>query len=234
MCARMFIKVNGIDLYYEDAGEGRTIIFLHGNSQDVSMFSEAVEYFRHGYRCITIDSRGHGSSEWGTNELTIPLLADDVVKFIEAKDLSDVVIIGFSDGGNVGLEAAAATDRIKELIVVGANLYPKGLTTFTRHAISVTRALCLPLCFIPSVRRTRRRYRLMSHQPPITDDKLSKITARTLVIAGTEDMVKTEHTREISEKIPFASLKLFEGCGHFLFVSVPNELFGTIREFLEN
>jgi pimeloyl-ACP methyl ester carboxylesterase len=230
----MIININDVNIHYEEAGEGRTVIFLHGNSQDVGMFSEAVEYFKERYRCITVDSRGHGSSEWGTTELTIPLLADDMVKFIEAKDLRDITIIGFSDGGNIGLEAAAVSDRIKELIVVGANLYPKGLTTFTRHSVSVVRALCLPLCFIPSVRRTRRRYRLISHQPPITDDKLSKITARTLVIAGTKDMVKTSHTEEIFEKIPHASIKLFEGCGHFLFVSVPDELFRIMEGFMED
>jgi len=230
----MMIKINGIDIHYEDVGEGRTIIFLHGNGQDVSMFSEAVEYFRERYRCITVDSRGHGSSEWGVKELTIPMLADDIVKFIEAKDLKDVTIIGFSDGGNIGLEAAAVSSRIKELMVVGANLYPEGLTEFTRHAINVTRALCLPLCFIPSIMRTRRRYRLMSHQPPITDDKLSKITARTLVIAGTEDMVKTSHTEEIFEKVPCASIKLFEGRGHFLFVTVPDELFRIMEGFMED
>jgi len=230
----MIISVNGISMHYEDVGEGRTIIFLHGNSQDMGMFSDAVEYFRHGYRCITIDSRGHGSSEWGADELTIPLMADDIIKFIEAKDLSDVMIIGFSDGGNIALEAASSSERIKDMAIVGANLYPKGLTAFTRHSVSLVRALCLPFSFIPSVGRTRRRYRLISHQPPITDEKLSRIKARTLVIAGTKDMVRTEHTEEICEKIPHASLKLFEGRDHFLFVSIPDELFRTIEEFMES
>ena len=230
----MIINVNEIDMHYEDVGEGSTIIFLHGNSQDMSMFSDAVGYFKKGYRCITIDSRGHGSSGWGTKELTIPLLADDVIKFIEAKDLNDVTLIGFSDGGNIALEAASSSERIKDIIIVGANLYPKGLTAFTRISVKIVRALCLPFSFIPSVGRARRRYRLISHQPPITDEKLSKIKARTLVIAGTKDMIKTAHTEEIYNKISHASLKLFEGRGHFLFVSVPDELFRTISEFMKS
>jgi len=229
----MNISVNGINIHYEDVGEGRTIIFLHGNSQDTSMFSNAVEYFRGGYRCITIDSRGHGSSEWGTEQLTIPLLADDILRVIGKMDLSDVTLIGFSDGGNIALEAASASERIKGMIVVGANLHPKGLTAFTRFSVNLVRALCIPFSFIPSVGKTRRRYRLISHQPEITKEKLSRITARTLVIAGTKDMIRTSHTEEIHGNIPSSSIKLFKGCGHFLFEKNSDDILKTIKEFME-
>jgi len=230
----MNIRVNGIDLHYEEIGRGSTIIFLHGNSEDMSIFSDAVGYFMGDHRCITVDSRGHGSSEWGTERLTIPLLADDILKFIEAKELDDVTLIGFSDGGNIALEVASVSERIRGLIVVGANLRPDGLTASTRFYITIARALCLPFSFIPSMVRMRRRYGLMSHQPPITSEKLSRITARTLVVAGTKDMVKTPHTEEIYGNIRSASIKLFEGRGHFLFKSDRDELLGVIREFTES
>jgi pimeloyl-ACP methyl ester carboxylesterase len=228
----MNIDINGIDLHYEDVGTGRTILFLHGNSQDISMFSDAVEYFMDDCRCITVDSRGHGSSGRGKEQLTIPLLADDIVKFIEAMDLNDLILIGFSDGGNIALEVASVSERIKDMVIVGANLHPKGLTTSTRLLVGLVRAICLPFSFIPSLGCIRRRYRLISHQPPITDEKLSGITARTLVIAGTKDMVRTSHTEEICRKIPSASLRLFEGRGHFLFDTDTDELLKAIREFM--
>ena len=229
----MIISVNGIGLNYEETGVGKIMIFLHGNGQDTSMFSEAVRYFEGEYKCVCVDSRGHGKSEWGCKELTIPMLADDIIAFIEMKGYDDVALIGFSDGGNIALEVAASSGRVKEVVAVGANLYPKGLTPFILFSANLTRALCLPFSFIKKVRDTRRIYRLMTHQPEITAEKLSKITAKTLVVAGTKDMIKTDHTKEIASKIPSAELKLFENADHFLFEKNSEELLSVIKEFME-
>lgn len=229
----MIAEINGIHLNYEETGKGRVMLFLHGNGQNMSMFDGAVKYFKDSYKCVTLDSRGHGKSDWGTEKLTIPLLADDTVRFIEKMDYNDVVVIGFSDGGNIALEAAAVSDRIGTVVAVGANLRPDGLTLYARSMIRLVRALCIPFGFIRSVRNTRRIFYLMSHQPEITAEKLSAIKARTLVTAGTKDYIRTEHTREIAEKIPSASLRLFENADHFLFEKRAEELLGMIGEFVK-
>lgn len=228
----MNIDVNGINIHYEETGNGDAIIFLHGNSEDLTIFSDTVNHFKDRHRCVAVDSRGHGSSEWGTERLTIPVLADDVIEFMEGKGFDGVTLIGFSDGGNVALEVAAASDRVKNLVVVGANLRFSEMTFSSRLSIRLTEALCLPLSFVPSLKRVRRRYHLMSRQPEITAQKLSGITARTLVIAGTHDVIRTSHTEEIADLIPSATLKLFEGRGHFLFKECPEELMKTVDEFI--
>jgi len=228
----MNIDVNGISIHYEEAGDGEVMLFLHGNSEDHTIFSDAIDRFKDRYRCVAADSRGHGSSTWGSERLTIPLLADDIIELMNAMSLDNVTLIGFSDGGNVALEVAAASDRVKALVVVGANLRFGEMTFSSRFSIRAVRALCLPLSFIPSLRRTRRRYYLMTNQPEITAQKLSRISARSLVIAGTQDVIKTSHTEEIAKCIPSATLKLFEGRGHFLFRECPEELLRTIDEFL--
>jgi non-heme chloroperoxidase len=52
-----------------------------------------------GYRCVGHDRRGHGRSSqpWGGNEMDS--YADDLAELIEALDLEDIVLIGFSTGG---------------------------------------------------------------------------------------------------------------------------------------
>jgi len=228
----MKIEINGISLHYEETGIGDVIIFLHGNSEDLTIFSDAVGHFKDRYRCVAVDSRGHGSSGGGTERLTIPLLAGDIIEFMDAKGFDGVTLVGFSDGGNVALEVAAESERVKNLVVVGANLLFGKMTFPSRLSIRLTEALCLPLSFVPSLKRMRRRFYLMSHQPEITAQKLSRIMARTLVVAGTHDVIKTSHTEEIARGIPSSALRLFEGHGHFLFRECSEELLKTIDEFL--
>lgn len=49
---------------------------------------------------------------------------------------------------------------------------------------------------------------LMVHDPALKPEDLREMKMKTLVIAGTRDMVKTSHTRLIFENIPDAQLKL--------------------------
>ena len=56
---------------------------------------------------------------------------------------------------------------------------------------------------------------LMVNEPNIEPSELSKITAPTLVICGTNDMIKESHIKEIAENIPNAKLSIIKG-NHFI------------------
>ena len=56
---------------------------------------------------------------------------------------------------------------------------------------------------------------LMVNEPNIEPNELSKITAPTLVICGSSDMIKESHTKEIAENIPNARLSIIKG-NHFI------------------
>lgn len=91
---------DGTQLYYKDWGKGQPVVFSHGwplnsDSWEAQMMFLAGE----GYRCIAHDRRGHGRSSqpWNGNDMNT--YADDLSQLIEALDLKDVVLIGFSAGG---------------------------------------------------------------------------------------------------------------------------------------
>lgn len=91
---------DGTQLYYKDWGKGQPVVFSHGwplnsDSWEAQMMFLAGE----GYRCIAHDRRGHGRSSqpWHGNDMNT--YADDLSQLIEALDLKDVVLIGFSAGG---------------------------------------------------------------------------------------------------------------------------------------
>ena len=87
-------------IYYKDWGEGPPVVFSHGwPLQADSWEAQMLFLAENGYRCIAHDRRGHGRSAqtWDGNEMDT--YADDLAALIDALDLRDVTLIGFSTGG---------------------------------------------------------------------------------------------------------------------------------------
>jgi pimeloyl-ACP methyl ester carboxylesterase len=71
---------------------------------------------------IAPDARGHGHSTRTDQPLSYGLLADDVAAFIGALDLSDPIVGGWSDGGQVALELAVRHPAVAGALIVGGAL----------------------------------------------------------------------------------------------------------------
>ena len=215
----MIAQVNGISLYYEQNGAGRALILLHGNGEDHTIFDEAVRELRTGYCCYCLDSRCHGRSQ-DTPELHYRDMATDVIAFIKALDLRDVILYGFSDGGIVGLMAAARCERITTLIVSGANTSPKAVKGWLR--------LALRLAWL---RKKDKKLKLMLDEPEIADAELGSIRAATLVLAGSGDLIPEKESRHIASAIPDAELQILKGEDHGSYIVHSTKIAGLIRDF---
>jgi len=90
----------GTDIFYKDWGTGQPVVFSHGwpLSSD-SWESQMLVLASGGFRCIAHDRRGHGRSmqTWHGNDMDT--YADDLATLIDALDLRDATLIGFSTGG---------------------------------------------------------------------------------------------------------------------------------------
>ena len=214
----MIANVNGIDLFYEERGEGRPLILVHGNSEDHTIFDKALERLEKHFCCYAVDSRSHGQS--GKGPMHYEDMAEDMLAFMEALDLRDVIFYGFSDGGIIGLLAAAKTDRITTLITSGANLTPNGAKPVLRL---LGRAIYL---FTKDPKMT-----LMLREPWIGDDVLHSIKAKTLVLAGSRDLVTEKETRAIAAGIPGAELRILQGEGHGSYIVHKTKIGEIIRDF---
>jgi non-heme chloroperoxidase len=91
---------DGTQIHYKDWGSGPAVVLSHGwpLSSD-SWEAQMLFLAEHGYRCVAHDRRGHGRSSqpWDGNDMDT--YADDLAALIEALDLRDVALIGFSTGG---------------------------------------------------------------------------------------------------------------------------------------
>lgn len=129
-----------IDLYYQEKGkkEKEPFILLHGNGEDGSYFKNQIDYFSGRYRVIALDTRGHGRSPRGAKPFTIEQFSCDLYEFMTEHEISDAVILGFSDGANIAMKFAIKhPGRIKALILNGGNLNPKGVKRGTQIPIEI-------------------------------------------------------------------------------------------------
>lgn len=222
-----------ISLNYIKCGAGENLILLHGNGEDMGYFSNQVDFFAAHYTVYAVDTRGHGDSPRGNAPFTLSQFADDLYGFMNEHKLDKAHLLGFSDGGNIALLFTLRyPERVDKLILNGANIFPEGLE---ENILDEIKSEYKKLLFshTPESVHQRELLSLMVNEPNLSPDELKKVTASTLVIAGTKDMIKQEHTRLIAESIPNSRLVFING-GHFIAASSSKAFNQAIFDFLTN
>ena len=224
-----------IELYYEEKGSGEPFIFLHGNGEDSSYFKYQTDYFKSKYRVIALDTRGHGKSPRGDAPFTIEQFSHDLYDFMKMHYILNAVILGFSDGANIAMKFAMKhSDMIKALILNGGNLNPKGVKRATQIPIEIGYKIARKFAAKSAeAKRNAEMLGLMVNEPNIKLCELSLINVPTLVICGTNDMIKESHTRSIAQNLPNAKLAIISG-NHFIANKRPKEFNKAVDSFLEN
>ncbi len=206
-----------ITLYYQEKGNKEPFILLHGNGQNGSYFKNQIDYFSNRYRVIALDTRGHGRSPRGTKPFTIEQFSCDLCDFMEELEISEAVILGFSDGANIAMKFAMKyPSRVKALILNGGNLNPSGVKITTQLPIEIGYKIAGRFASkSPEAKKNAEMLGLMVNDPNIERNELSKITAPALVICGRNDIIRESHTKEIAKNIPNAKLSIIRG-NHFI------------------
>lgn len=222
-----------IKLYYEKAGKGFPIIFLHGNGESGDYFKHQVSYFSDRYCVITVDTRGHGKSPRGTAEFSIAQFADDLNDFMNRWRIQEAVILGFSDGANIAMRFALKyPKKVRALILNGGNLNPKGVKPTVQIPIEIGyRIASLFAGRSKEAKSHAEMLGLMVNDPDIEAEELGKIKTPCLVIAGSKDMIKAKHTKLIAASVPRAELKIVRGT-HFVANEEPQIFNEAVDAFL--
>ncbi len=223
-----------IKLNYIEKGEGEPLIFLHGNGESLEYFSNQIDYFSEKYRVIAIDTRGHGKSPRGNTSFTIRRFSQDLLEFMDEKGIEKAHILGFSDGGNIALCFALKNlCRVDKLILNGANLFPEGVKKSVQLPITV--GYRISSLFARKSQKAQQKAELlglMVNDPNISASELCAIDVPVLVIVGTNDMIKHEHSRLIYESLPNSELAVIAG-DHFIARNNPEAFNRRVESFLE-
>lgn len=217
----MYIKINGTELFYERTGCGKPIILLHGNGEDHTIFGGLIKQLSSDYTVYAVDSRGHGKSS-KVNHYDYKVMMADIAQLIGQLKIEKPVVYGFSDGGIIGLLLAIEYPQmLSKLMISGVNLNPGGLKPFEHF-------LMRAVYFF-----TRNpKYRLMLTQPDITEADLKRVAVPTVVLAGSKDLIKENHTIMIADGISSSRLMIQEGEDHASYVLDNNKLYDIIQPFL--
>ena len=219
-----------ISLHYIDQGKGFPLILLHGNGEDHTYFRHQITFFSQFYRVIALDTRGHGKSPIGSAPFTISQFADDLFQFMKQQQIPQAHILGFSDGGNIALTFALRyPERVKSLILNGANLFPAGMKTWVHLGVHMEYAAAV----LKRDHYHASLMNLMRKEPNFSPADLRSVSQPTLVIAGNRDMIKDRHTRLIASSVPNAQLVILSG-DHFLANKCPDRFNSAVQQFLSD
>jgi len=114
---------NTVNLFYEDLGMGKPVVFIHGWPLNHEMWEyQLSELPLHNMRCIAYDRRGFGKSDRPLKNYDYDTLADDLKAVLDQLNLSKVTLVGFSMGGGeiARFIGKYGTERVEKVVLVSS------------------------------------------------------------------------------------------------------------------
>ena len=116
-----FESSKGDRLWYEDHGVGDTVVLVHGWCMSSVVWKYQFDGLSASLRIIAPDLRGHGHSHGQTGNLDFDGFTKDLVELFKKLDLSKVILVGWSMGAQIALQACAElSERVAGLVLVSA------------------------------------------------------------------------------------------------------------------
>src|SRR5580658_5085809 len=120
--------VNGISIHYAVYGHGSPVIFLHGGLANTDYWGLQVPAVAAHHTVILMDSRGHGRSTRDVRPYGYDLMTDDVVALMDVLKIPKADVVGWSDGGILGIDLAMRhKDRVGKVFAFAANTVTSGV-----------------------------------------------------------------------------------------------------------
>jgi pimeloyl-ACP methyl ester carboxylesterase len=117
-----YAEINGARIYYEVAGSGEPVVFVHGFSLDTRMWDDQVDAFAREFEVIRYDVRGFGRSGPGTSEPFSSV--DDLKALLDYLGHRSAHVVGLSMGGGIATSFAAVyPEATRSLVPVDSNLW---------------------------------------------------------------------------------------------------------------
>lgn len=250
-------------LNYVVEGEGETLLFIHGLSDNLLYWEVLASFLKKDYRILRVDLRGHGESPLGSDEISVDVYSDDLKSLLDELDINNVNIIGFSLGGSVALDFAIKhPDMVSSLVLMSTfsrcdDHFNQVFSEFKRH---LSRGFgdfydyMIPKVLCPDViENNREELRAIKEFASINsnveayikaadaglafdvDGALSEIKAPTLVLAGRHDEICPLYCAErLHDGIENSQLIVLDGLKHNLLVGKNNaKIVDLLREFIK-
>lgn len=216
-------------LYVESQGDGPVLVMLHGGGGGVDDLAALRERLQAGRRVISPEQRGHGRST-GEGEISYAVQAADTCALLDELGVHAADIVGWSDGGVLGLLIARdRPDLVGRLVTVSANAalnsVPPALTDGAKNYLANAKPGDLDM---PDSRKAlagaeadwpttaARILQMWRDGPDLEIADLGRLTASVLYMAADRDIVPGEHTLAMFGATPDAQLAIVPDATHRL------------------
>jgi len=228
-----YLDLGDVRIAYREHGTGPTLILLHGNSESKGIFSEYQRIHFEMFRTIAVDSRGHGETISNDTQYSISQYSEDVIRLCRARGITQAVVIGYSDGGNIAILLANKEPQIfRKIVAISPNYLVSGTTDGTlRFLRAITQMLHILERFGLPTHKAIMRCDLMLNDIGISAQELGNINTSLRILYAENDMIKETHIQEMGALIPGATIKKIKRCNH-LTIFYKKETIADIREYL--
>lgn len=237
------VRHDGARIWYASYGSGRPVILLHGGLGHSGNWGyQLPALVAAGRRVILIDSRGHGRSTRDARPFTYELMASDVLAVMDALQLGQAAMVGWSDGACTALVLAMqAPARVSGVFFFGCNMDPSGTREtvqsspalercFGRHAQDYAQLSATPGGFAEFAEAVGR---MMKTEPNYAASELAQIRTRVAIVQSEHDeFIKPEHAAYLSRCIRGSELIVLSGVSHFAPLQRPEWFNSALLAFL--
>lgn len=256
------VKVNNIELDYEEYGKGEVLLFLHGLGSTKADWDAQIPFFSKKYRVVVVDLRGHGKTSIPSKDYGVEFMTEDVKQLLEVLKIEKVTVIGFSMGGAVAFQLTSnCPEIIHNLVIVNSGpdfnkmgkigedllssrtefLKTKGLTPLAKE---------IAYNMFPEDTQIEMRSEFEDrckknnydayYNSFVTlmdwglGDELEEIKTRTLVVASDMDYTPVSFKEEYVKRMQNATLSVIENSRHGVVIDQPEAFNKTLEKFLNH
>ncbi len=252
-------SVNGTDLYYESAGGGEDLIFIHGFGLDRRMWDDQFEEFSQRYRVLRYDLRGFGKSS--TTPIEPYAHHTDLCELMSQRNISKAHLVGLSMGGRVAIDFALSYPHlVTSLVAVDSIVHGYKFQAFTQSTAAAEandsgialanrrwlhHELFRPALEKPDVARRLKGivasysgWHWLNKNPwtplePTAITRLSEISLPTLILVGERDLPDFHAIGDLLHREIAGSRKvIITGVGHMSNMEDPVSFNRILMDFL--
>ena len=246
---------------YKVEGNGKSLVFIHGLSDNLLYWEFLANNLKDNYQIIRMDLRGHGESDLGNDEITVDLFTNDLNNLLADLNIGKVHLIGFSLGGAIALDFAMKyPDKVSSMVLMSSfaksDEYLTNVFSQLKEALNISfdefYDLILPMVLCNDViennKKELEQIKELASKSANTlayiktidacinfnvENQLSQIDIPTLVLAGKYDEISLLTSQEeLHRKIKYSNLSVFDNTKHNLLVGDNNyEVLNILKDF---
>jgi len=251
-------KANGVEIYYEVAGEGPPLVLIHAIPFDHTLWLYQIAHFSTWFKVIALDLRGFGRSSKVTCPYTFEDMARDVLGVMDDEQVDKAVVMGCSIGSKLALLLGGRwPERFSAVIQVGGNSgsqdFERRIKGYASEPLTPYRRNHLSYGNRPEFDDTALGaylHSMFSERDPWLDrtaivrvfealsagnaqSYLSEYKLPTLIINGEFDHARTRG-EETARNIPGSRYRILLGTGHACMIEDPAGFDALVIEFLKD